>query len=198
MTGLLIFLNVFAFLAEILSGGELSMRLALWPLNVGASAGADMHFAPWQLITYGFLHASVAHLAFNMLGLLMFGRDVEARLGSARMLAVYFASLVSAGLTQLFVTGYIAPTPAPTIGASGAVFGLLLAYARLFPRRIVVLLFPPVPMPAWIFATLYAVLELSLGLADSRTGIAHFAHLGGMAGSALLLWHWRVRAEPRA
>jgi len=198
MTRLLIFLNICAFVAEVLSNGALAIECALWPLRTGSGPDAGMSFAPWQLITYGFLHASLPHLAFNMLGLLIFGREVEPRLGSGRMLAIYLTSQVSAGLTQLFVTGFVTPSHSPTLGASGAVFGLLFAYARLFPRRIVVLLFPPVPMPAWLFATLYAVLELSLGLANSHTGIAHFAHLGGMAGSALLLRHWRLRAEPGA
>ncbi|CAG9166010.1 hypothetical protein LMG23992_00665 [Cupriavidus laharis] len=197
MTTLLIILNIVTFFGEVLTGGALAMAFALWPLSTGAGADAGMGFAPWQLLTYGFLHANLAHLAFNMLGLLMFGRSIEAAQGPGRTLAVYLASLVSAGLTQLAVLSYITPAHVPTIGASGAVFGMLFAYARLFPRRIVVLLFPPIPMPAWLFATVYAVLELLLGLADTRTGIAHFAHLGGMAGSALLLRHWHVRAEPR-
>ncbi|CAG9185643.1 Rhomboid protease GlpG [Cupriavidus pinatubonensis] len=197
MTTFLILLNIVAFLGELVTDGALAQQFALWPPIAGAPADGEVGFAPWQLLTYGFLHANLAHLAFNMLGLWMFGRSVEASLGPGRMLAVYLASLVSAGLIQLAVLGYIAPAHMPTIGASGAVFGLLFAYARLFPRRIVVLLFPPIPMPAWLFATVYAVLELFLGLADTRTGIAHFAHLGGMAGSALLLVHWHVRAEPR-
>ncbi|KAF7962704.1 rhomboid family intramembrane serine protease [Cupriavidus sp. UYMU48A] len=197
MTTLLILLNIVAFFGEVVTDGALAQQFALWPPMTGTPADGEVGFAPWQLLTYGFLHANLAHLAFNMLGLWMFGRNVEACLGSGRMLAVYLASLISAGLIQLAVLGYIAPAHMPTIGASGAVFGLLFAYARLFPRRIVVLLFPPIPMPAWLFATVYAVLELFLGLADTRTGIAHFAHLGGMAGSAVLLMHWHVRAEPR-
>ncbi|WER44697.1 rhomboid family intramembrane serine protease [Cupriavidus sp. WKF15] len=198
MTSLLIFLNTVAFVGEVLTDGALTMEFALWPPHANGDADGGIGFAPWQLLTYGFLHANPAHLAFNMLGVLMFGRSVEGCLGPGRMLAIYLASLVSAGLTQLTVLGYIAPAHMPTIGASGAVFGLLLAYARLFPRRIVVLLFPPIPMPAWLFATVYAVLELFLGLSDTRTGIAHFAHLGGMAASALLLWQWHVRAEAQS
>ena len=81
------------------------------------------------------------------------------------------------------------------MGASGGVFGLLLAYAYLFPRRKVIPLFPPIPMPAWLFATLYAALELVLGITGSMAGVAHFAHLGGMIGAALVMTQWRrIRA----
>jgi membrane associated rhomboid family serine protease len=84
----------------------------------------------------------------------------------------------------------------PVIGASGGVFGLLLAYAVLFPNRIIVPLIPPIPMPAWVFATLYAIVELTLGVSGTEVNVAHFAHLGGMAGSGVLLWHW-LHGTPR-
>jgi membrane associated rhomboid family serine protease len=194
MTRLLVLVNIGVFFAEVLAGSNLPASLALWPPLAAGAVGSGYPFEPWQLLTYGFLHANLAHLLFNMLGLFMFGRDVESALGRARMLALYVASLLSAGLTQLVITGFLVPSPTPTIGASGGVFGLLLAYAILFPRRTVVLLFPPIPMPAWVFASFYAILELSLGLAGTQSGVAHFAHLGGMAGSALMMWHWRARA----
>jgi membrane associated rhomboid family serine protease len=84
--------------------------------------------------------------------------------------------------------------PGPTIGASGGVFGLLLAYAFLFPRRKVVPLIPPIPMPAWLFATIYAGVELFLGVTGTMSDVAHFAHLGGMVGSALVISQWRRTA----
>jgi membrane associated rhomboid family serine protease len=87
--------------------------------------------------------------------------------------------------------------PAPTIGASGGVFGLLLAYAILFPRQKVIPLIPPIPMPAWLFATLYAALELILGITGSVADVAHFAHLGGMVGSALVMAQWRLAQARR-
>ena len=90
-----------------------------------------------------------------------------------------------------------AAPPAATIGASGGVFGLLLAYAFLFPRRKVIPLIPPIPMPAWLFATLYACVELFLGVTGTLSGVAHFAHLGGMVGSALVIMQWRRAPRER-
>jgi membrane associated rhomboid family serine protease len=126
-----------------------------------------------------------------MLGLWMFGAEIERYVGPRRLLACYFASVVTAALTQLFIPMLFNAPPAPTIGASGGVFGLLLAYALLFPTRKVVPLIPPIPMPAWLFATIYAGIELFLGVTGTLSGIAHFAHLGGMIGSALVVMQWR-------
>jgi membrane associated rhomboid family serine protease len=122
----------------------------------------------------------------------MFGSEIESYLGPARLAACYFASVVTAALSQLFVPALFGATPAATIGASGGVFGLLLAYALLFPTRKVIPLIPPIPMPAWVFATIYAGVELFLGVTGSLSGIAHFAHLGGMIGSALVILQWRL------
>jgi membrane associated rhomboid family serine protease len=97
----------------------------------------------------------------------------------------------------LFIPVLFGAPPAPTIGASGGVFGLLLAYAFLFPRRKVIPLIPPIPMPAWLFATLYAGIELVLGITGNVSGVAHFAHLGGMVGSGLVITQWRLAAGSR-
>lgn len=120
----------------------------------------------------------------------MFGRDVERALGRVRTGVLYLASVLSAAFTQMAVMGLSTLPAGPIVGASGGVFGLLLAYAVLFPRRMILLLIPPIPMPAWLFATVYALVELTLGISGSHSGIAHFAHLGGMAGSGVLLWRW--------
>jgi membrane associated rhomboid family serine protease len=90
----------------------------------------------------------------------------------------------------LLVTGGAQRVPIPTVGASGGVFGLLLAFGLAFPRRTIMLLFPPIPMPAWLFVTLYGLLELYLGVTGSGQGVAHFAHLGGMAAGYVLLAYW--------
>jgi membrane associated rhomboid family serine protease len=131
------------------------------------------------------------HLLFNMLGLWMFGAEIERYVGARRVLVCYFASVISAALTQLVVPVLLGAPPAPTIGASGGVFGLLLAYALLFPHRKVIPLIPPIPMPAWVFATIYAAVELIMGVTGTLSGIAHFAHLGGMIGSSLVVMQWR-------
>ena len=192
---ILIAANVLVFLLQLQLGGALDGVFALWPLQ---PIGGVSHFHFWQIITYSFLHSTdnITHLLFNMLGLWMFGAEVERYVGPRRLLACYFASVVSAGLSQLFIPMLFGAPPAPTIGASGGVFGLLLAYAFLFPRRKVIPLFPPIPMPAWLFATLYAGVELFLGVTGTLSGVAHFAHLGGMVGSALVIMNWRrVRAR---
>lgn len=191
---LLITFNVAAFLVEAWLSPEATAWLALWPLGRFHVPELDgpVGFAPWQLVTHGFLHANLAHLGLNMLGLYMFGRDVESVLGGARFALLYSASLLTGGLTQLAVVSFLqVAEPYPTVGASGAVFGVLLAFAMLYPRRTVVLLFPPIPMQAQTFVALYAAIELYLGVTGTAAGIAHFAHLGGMAGAWLELRRWR-------
>jgi membrane associated rhomboid family serine protease len=181
--------NVLVFGLQIMSKGALDV-LALWPLQ---PIDGVSYFRPWQIVTYAFLHSTgnITHLLFNMLGLWMFGAEVERYVGPRRLLACYFASVVTAALSQLFVPMIFGAPPSPTIGASGGVFGLLLAYAILFPTRKVIPLIPPIPMPAWLFATLYAAVELFLGVTGTLSGIAHFAHLGGMVGSALVIMQWK-------
>jgi membrane associated rhomboid family serine protease len=167
---------------------QLLEPFALWP--VGSA------FQPWQLVSYAFLHGGFAHLAFNMLGLVSFGSQLEEYWGSRRLLVFYFASVVSAALTQLAVTASLGEL-APTVGASGGVYGLLLGFAMMFPRQREVPLIPPIPMPVWLFATLFAGLELYLGVTGTASGIAHFAHLGGMIGGWIMIRRWRHLARPR-
>jgi membrane associated rhomboid family serine protease len=163
---------------------------ALWPLQ---PIDGEVHFRLWQLVTYSFLHSQEhsSHLLFNMLGLWMFGAEIERYLGPLRLLACYFASVITAAISQLFIPVLVGAPLSDTIGASGGVFGLLLAYAFLFPTRKVVPLIPPIPMPAWLFAAIYAALELVLGVTGTEAGVAHFAHLGGMVGSILVIGQWR-------
>jgi membrane associated rhomboid family serine protease len=123
----------------------------------------------------------------------MFGTEIERYVGPRRLLNCYFASVVTAAITQLFIPALFGAARGATIGASGGVFGLVLAYAYLFPKRKVIPLIPPIPMPAWLFATLYAGVELLLGVTGSQAGVAHFAHLGGMIGSGLVISQWRIR-----
>ncbi|GJJ04430.1 rhomboid family intramembrane serine protease [Duganella rhizosphaerae] len=177
-TRLLISLTTAGFMLELALGERFGIALALWPLGHG--------FMPWQLVTYCLLHGSLSHLLFNLLGLWMFGRALEAEFGPSFLLVTYFASVLSAGATQLLFNSLSGATM-PTIGASGGVFGLLLAFGVSFPRRVVVLLIPPLPLPAWLAVALYAAVELLLGVTGRTPGVAHFAHLGGMLGAYLVV-----------
>jgi len=183
--------NVFAFLLQLFVGAPMEQLFALWPLQT--------NFEPWQLVTYAFLHdrSNYLHLFFNMFALFMFGRALEYFWGSRRFAVFYFASVLAAAATQLLVAS-LTGSEDPTIGASGGVFGLLLAFALYFPRQRIILLFPPIPMPAWLFVTLYGVLELVLAVTNTQAGVAHFAHLGGMLGGALVILYWRARRMPRS
>ena len=182
--------NVLIFVLEQLSNGSMETYFALWPLQ---PIDGQSYFHFWQIVTYAFLHDpnGVTHILFNMLALFMFGSEIERAVGSWRLLACYFASVITAALAQLVVPPLLGAPPVPAIGASGGVFGLLLAYALMFPHRKVIPLIPPIPMPAWVFATLYAAVELLLGVTGTLSGVAHFAHLGGMIGSALVVLQWR-------
>ena len=155
---------------------------ALFPLGSG-------NFWPWQLVSYGFLHGDMTHLFFNMLGLWMFGSELERLWGRNRYLQMLLASVVAAPLVQLIFT-MITGSRAPTVGASGALIGLLLSFGMLFPDRIIMPLFPPIPMKARTFVMVFGGLELLFGL-SGRSGVAHFAHLGGMLGAWLMISWWR-------
>ena len=158
--------------------------LELWPLQSG-------RFQPWQVISYAFLHGNELHLFFNMLGLWMFGSELERVWGGKRYMQILLASTLSAAAVQLLFTLVIG-SMSPTVGASGAIFGLLLSFGMLFPDRIIIPLFPPIPMKAKYFVAIFGGLELLLGSMQGRGGgVAHFAHLGGMLGAWALIRYWR-------
>ena len=188
-TQAMIVANVIVFLLEQVLGGSIFGWFALWPWDSGL-------FMPWQLATYAFLHGGLAHLAFNMFGLWMFGSELERVWGSRRMGIFYSVSVLTAAAVQLAVTSLMGST-APTVGASGGLFGLLVGFAMVFPHRKVTPLLPPIPMPAWLFVTLYGLIELTLGVTGSASGIAHFAHLGGLLGGWLVIRYWRGQAPFR-
>lgn len=188
ITRVLIIINVLVFGLQYLFWEPALLNFALWP------PGPRFEF--WQVVTYAFLHGSVAHLFFNMFGVYMFGSELERYWGPRRFLILYFMSVLFAAATQMFVASRTG-SPAPTVGASGGLFGLLLSYAVLFPRRKLMLIFPPIPMPAWLFVTLYGVLELILGLSGMQSGVAHFAHVGGILGGIVALMIFRARSGAR-
>lgn len=173
------------FCASALLQSSLFAWLALWPVGSG-------NFMPWQLVTYAFLHGGVGHLFFNMLGLWMFGSELERLWGQQRYGYFMLASVLAAALCQLLVTALMG-SMSPTVGISGGLFGLLLAYGMLFPHRTIMPLFPPIPMKARTYVAVFGALELGLGVWGGD-GVAHFAHLGGMLGGWLMIRYWRGQA----
>lgn len=150
-------------------------------------------FHPSQLVTYAFLHGSWLHLGLNMLGLWMFGAELERLWGGRRLLLTYLISCMTAAMTQIVVTSYLTGYAGPMVGASGGVFGLMLAYALYFPQRRIALLIPPVQLRARTFVLVYAGLELLLGVTGTQQGVAHFAHLGGLFGGWVSVQYFRGR-----
>lgn len=187
-TRALIVANILVYLAQALTRDAFTGLVALQPVGP--------YFHVWQLVTYAFLHGSLAHIFFNMFALYMFGSELERYWGAPRFLAYYFASVLAAGGVQLATT-YLSGTYESTIGASGGVFGLLLAFAFNFPRQRILLLIPPIPLPAWLFVTIYGVIELFLGVTGTQASVAHFAHLGGMLGGAVVMLYWRLEDRLR-
>jgi len=186
-TRTLILVNVSVFVLQLLTGNLLLALFALWPLH-------SELFRPWQLITYAFLHDpnNLLHIFFNMFALFMFGRALEDYWGARRMLLFYLVCVLAAGLTQLGVQA-ASGVQEETIGASGGVFGVLLAFAWYFPRQRLFIIPIPIPLPAWLLVSAYGVIELFLGVTGREQSVAHFAHLGGMLGGALCILYWRTR-----
>lgn len=170
-------LKFFDFFAQLLT-----TYFALWPLASGL-------FWPWQVLTYAFLHGDTWHIFFNMLGLWMFGSELERLWGQRRYITFLLAGVLAAAAVQMMFTALVG-SRVPTVGASGALFALLLAYGMLFPNRVIMPLFPPIPMKARTFVFVFGALELVMGLMGGG-GVAHFAHLGGMVGGFLMIRYWR-------
>jgi membrane associated rhomboid family serine protease len=190
--------NGLMFLLELIYGRPIIAYLALWPLHatVMPEFGVTQpQFQPYQLLTYSFLHGSVLHLLLNMYALWLFGTQIENVWGARTFAVYYFVCVVGAAVVQLLVSA-LSGDVYPTIGASGGVFGVLLAFGMRFPNQVLMLLFPPVPLKAKWFVMIYAAIELWAGVTGSEAGVAHFAHLGGMFFGLLLILYWR-RYPPR-
>ncbi|MBQ8553619.1 MAG: rhomboid family intramembrane serine protease [Alistipes sp.] len=200
----IIIANCVALLATTLLpfGDELLARFALFNIE-------SPFFHSYQIFTYMFLHGGISHLFFNMFALWMFGRQLEYELGSQRFFTYYMVCGVGAALLQMGV-GYAEYQHAvaaggmqsamhllyvPTVGASGAVFGLLLAFGVLHPNNVIMLIFPPIALKAKWFVLIYGLLELFFGLSGYQSGVAHFAHLGGMLWGLGLLYWWRKQRK---
>jgi membrane associated rhomboid family serine protease len=142
----------------------------------------------WQFITYMFLHGSVQHLFLNMIGLFMFGSVVETILGWRRYIAVYIFSGLGSAFLYIALTGV--SSTVMMLGASGAVFGVLTAYAFKFPKNWIVT-FPGIPMPAALMVVFFVVIEFLFGVFDLQPGVANFGHLGGILTSLLIMFYWK-------
>lgn len=167
----------------------------------------------WQPVTHLFMHGGFAHIFFNMYAVYMFGSVLERQWGTKKFLLFYFVSGLGAALVHTGVEwlqmqywmGAVAEGNAnavasihalkvtPTVGASGAVFGLLMGYAMLYPDSIMGLVFPPITMKAKWFVLIYAAIELVTGVTGTADGIAHFAHLGGLIFAFMLIMYWRAK-----
>ncbi len=195
----LLIINGLVFLAQMVPQTNLTLItwFGLWPVGSAPLIGLG-EFWPWQLVTYGFLHSTVSygHILFNMFALWMFGVQIENTWGSGRFAVFYFVCVIGAALIQLpvitfdFVSSGGHPSWwVPTIGASGGVFGLLLAFGMMFPEQPIYLYFL-FPVKAKWFVIGFGVIELFGGVTGSST-VAHFAHLGGMLFGFLLIQFWR-------
>ncbi|QYY36357.1 rhomboid family intramembrane serine protease [Ruficoccus sp. ZRK36] len=188
---ILLVANIAVFLVQQFTPAKrfLMEYFALWPVSnpwiFTTHPAYICPFAPWQVITYSFLHGGWEHLIFNMFAFWMFGSVIERVWGWKRFTFYYFACVFGAALAQMVVSygKYY-----PTIGASGGVFGLLLAFGMMFPRQ--KLIFIAFPVEARWFVLGYGVVELVLGLTKTMAGVAHFAHLGGMIFGFLLIQFW--------
>ncbi|HEY0197369.1 MAG TPA: rhomboid family intramembrane serine protease [Rhodanobacter sp.] len=199
----LLIANIAVFLLQLLLHDSTSLALtqhfALWPFGpdvTGASPDGGTltcGFRIWQVVTYAFMHGGYEHIIFNMIALYMFGGAIERTFGARNFTIYYFVCAIVAAFAQLLVVQYFTHGFYPTLGASGAIFGLLLAFGMLYPHEKVMLMFLPIPMPAWLFVIGYAVLELFMGVTGTQAGVAHFAHLGGMLGGIVLIQYWRGR-----
>jgi membrane associated rhomboid family serine protease len=197
ITRYLLIANVLVFVLQQFKGELLIAHFALWPwgpdqlARVSDGGVVAVGFRLWQLLTYGFLHGSTMHIFFNMFALYMFGGPIEETFGARHFTLYYFVCLVTAALAQLLVVQYFTHGFEPTLGASGAIFGLLLAFGMLYPHAKLMLIFLPIPVPAWLFVIGYGAVELTLGVFRWQPDVAHFAHLGGMLGGFLMIQYWR-------
>ena len=200
----LIMANVIVYIITMISGNFMYEHFSLFYFK-------SPFFKPFQLVTHMFMHGGFAHILFNMYALFIFGSVLERVWGSQKFLFYYFvtgigAALIHLGVMALQLRGYEAAFNAgdmlartgiqdilltPTVGASGAIYGLLLAYGMLFPNNIMQLIFPPVALKAKWFVLIYGAIELMLGLSGRGGDIAHFAHLGGMIFGFFLILYWK-------
>ena len=201
----LLIINVAVFFVQIL-GGQIAVGnglsveniiikyFALIPIDGLGNEFIRWSFYPWQLITYQFLHGGFGHVFFNMFALWMFGMEIENSWGSKKFLYYYLLSGVGAGLCHLFLSPLLGGGNAPTIGASGAVYGIMIAFALMFPNRYIFLYFF-IPVKAKYLITFLIVMEFMF-IDSANSSVAHLAHLGGaLTGFIFILLDKRINVE---
>lgn len=191
----LLIINLVVFIASTTPGiGQvLQVYAPLYPIQ-------SPNFHVWQFVTYMFMHGGLGHIFFNLFALWMFGQSIENFWGTKRFTIYYFLTGMGAGLLHVLINNDPVMTTQglryiPTIGASGAVYGILLAFGMMFPDRPIMLLFFPVPIKAKYFVAIFGAIELISGLTRTNTGVAHFAHLGGMLVGYILIKYWGLKKE---
>ena len=180
----IIIINVLVMVMTYLNEPVMSKLFALNPIQFITR--------PWQLVTYMFMHGGFFHLFFNMYTLRIFGTVLERVWGSKKFLLYYFITGVGAAFVNIGVQ-WLTNDFALTVGASGAIYGILMGYAMLYPDSVLTLIFPPVSMKAKWFVLIFAGIELLTGITGTAADIAHFAHLGGLIFGLLLLWIWKKK-----
>lgn len=181
----IIIINLLMLVLTYLNNPLMSKWFALNPIS--------FLWKPWQLVTYMFMHGGFGHLFFNMYTLFIFGSVLENVWGTKKFLTFYFVTGIGAALVNIGVQ-YLTGSFALTVGASGAIYGILMGYAMLYPDSTLTLLFPPVSMKAKWFVLIFAGIELLLGISNNPAdNVAHFAHLGGLVFAFLLLMFWKKR-----
>ena len=181
----IILINVLMLVLTYLNNPLMSKWFALNPIT--------FLWKPWQLVTYMFMHGSLGHLFFNMYTLFIFGSVLENVWGTKKFLTFYFVTGIGAALVNIGVQ-YLTGSFALTVGASGAIYGILMGYAMLYPDSRLTLLFPPVSMKAKWFVLIFAGIELLLGISNNPAdNVAHFAHLGGLIFAFILIMFWKKK-----
>ena len=186
----LLIINIIVYLGTVLIGNPMYQWFALFPIG-------SPFFRWWQPVTHMFMHGNYAHIFFNMWSLVVFGPVLERLWGAKKFLIYYFVCGLGAALCHELVLYYFVhgALNVPTVGASGAIYGLLLGFGMLYPNMTLSLVFPPISMKAKWFVVVFAVIELVTGITGTADGVAHFAHLGGMLFGLILILIWKKKGQ---
>ena len=186
----LLTINIIFYLGTMLVGDLTYEYFALFPFG-------SRFFRWWQFVTHMFMHGNFAHIFFNMWSLIVFGPVLERMWGSKKFLLYYFVCGLGAAACHEAVLYFFQPgvLNVPTVGASGAIYGLLLGFGMLYPNYTLTLLFPPVSLKAKWFVVIFAAIEMVTGILGTSDGVAHFAHLGGMLFGLILILIWKKKGQ---